>query len=213
MHHCVKRWPAVTSKLWVYIQALLFEFVSMGQLLNDSRFPFTNQKNEGYLDTFVRMKWDHHCKTSYCVSDTQSLLLSLEVVYSVSKTIIAFVYSNRAGQVFRVAHVEVRGQLARPGSHLPPCCSRLSKARPAWQQASLSPSHLTKPLTLESLYLHCIINIRRFFVSFLFVLALTTENFLFRNMIKDSTSQTTLCLACLSSCVTVSFNLSSQYIF
>lgn len=146
------------------------------------------------------------------MSDIQSLLLSLEAVYSVSKTMIAFAYSNRAGQVFRVAHVEVRGQLARPGSHLPSCCSRLSKGHPAWQQASLPPAiSLSLSLCNLCLYLHCIINFRTVFVSFLFVLALTTENFLFRNVIKDSTSQTTLCLLCLSSCV--SFDLSSQYIF
>lgn len=104
------------------------------------------------------------------MSDIQSLLLSLEAVYSVSKTIIVFAYSNRIGQVFRVAHVEVRGQLARPGSHLPSCRSRLSKGHPAWQQASLSPAiSLSLSLCNLCLYLHCIINLRTVFVSFLFV--------------------------------------------
>lgn len=79
-------------------------------------------------------------------------------------------YSNRAGQVFRVAHVQVRGQFAGPGSHLPSCRSRLSKGHPAWQQASLLPAiSINLSLCNLCLYLHCIINLRMVFVSFLFV--------------------------------------------
>ena len=42
----------VSQCFGVYIQALLSESVSMGQLLNDSRFPFTNQKKGGIAGYF-----------------------------------------------------------------------------------------------------------------------------------------------------------------